>query len=538
MERFFTLHQSPLYQKLRESLSNGSFGDIISASVDPMDYQNAEDFRRDYLAAEIFSKFDSFDLGIDRSSVAIEKALDCEYTMYWVNRSLPHLRGDVNSRLTPHSVLFTAARKISKVLGSFDLDECIQLANWGPGATVSLPRTKGDAYYKLENQGNTASPLMRPYIEALDKFWPDIPVTVTYVPGSRMITVPKSAKTDRVIAIEPDWNMFFQKGVGAMIRSRLSRCTGLLRSDAQERNQNLARLASIEGSTLATVDLSSASDSISLELVCQLLPADWFSHLFNMRSPCFQLDGKWYQNEKFSSMGNGYTFELETLLFWGLSAAIVDLVQPLDRTVSVYGDDIIISSETRDLLEETFSSVGFTVNKKKSFFEGPFRESCGKHFFRGSDVSPIYLRTPLRTVFDAYSCLNNIRRISTLPYGLDPFLKPIYDWLLDLIPQRYKLYVPSSLPSDSGIHADFDQVLPNIKVKRGGSEVRFRVPYFRFFRRPNEKTSWGILKKSLFILEHGSEYPEFGVNPLSISGRYVLSYTTVRRWDCSGPFLE
>jgi hypothetical protein len=156
----------------------------------------------------------------------------------------------------------------------------------------------------------------------------------------------------------------------------------------QTRNQRLAASGSLTGA-LATLDLSSASDTISREIVFELLPLDWAIYLARARTQEVLLpNGAVLSQEKFSSMGNGFTFPLETLIFWGLAAACCRS----DSDVSVYGDDIIVPTEHFEYLTEVLVACGFVVNTKKSYASGPFRESCGKDYIMGIDVRPYYPR--------------------------------------------------------------------------------------------------------------------------------------------------
>jgi hypothetical protein len=209
------------------------------------------------------------------------------------------------------------------------------------------------------------------------------------IPGiGKLSFVPKNAKTDRVIVIEPVINTFLQKGVGKAIRNRLLRAGCNLNS--QTTNQKLALLGSRDGS-LATIDLSSASDTISTELVRELLPHDWYSLLDSLRTPVVKTPAGIINQQKFSSMGNGFTFELESLIFFALCKSICDQ----DDLVSVYGDDIIVPVSHFDEVSWALSEFGFTLNKSKSFSSGFFRESCGKDFFGGIDVRPVYVKERL-----------------------------------------------------------------------------------------------------------------------------------------------
>jgi len=199
--------------------------------------------------------------------------------------------------------------------------------------------------------------------------------------------VPKNAKTERTIAIEPSLNNLIQNGIDKVMRRALKRA-GYDLTD-QERNQHLARRGSVDGS-LATIDLSSASDSISIELVRYLMPPDWLWLLSHSRSPTYTLNGSLSKYHKFTSMGNGFCFPLETLIF---AAAVKSCKRAHHSLVSdaVYGDDIIVDSSVAPLLIALLSYIGFRTNDDKTFVSGPFRESCGADWYRGRDVRPVYL---------------------------------------------------------------------------------------------------------------------------------------------------
>jgi len=186
-------------------------------------------------------------------------------------------------------------------------------------------------------------------------------------------------------------NGMFQLGIGSYMAARLKRF-GVDITD-QSRNQKLARLGSIEGG-LATLDLSSASDCISIGLVEHLLPHDWSAFLSRFRTGLMEYSDTVIKLEKFSTMGNGYTFPLETLIFWALAQSVCESKEESDA-VSVYGDDIIVPTHRYKLLVEVLHACGFVVNTKKSFAEGPFRESCGADYLSGINIRPYYLRSSL-----------------------------------------------------------------------------------------------------------------------------------------------
>jgi len=122
----------------------------------------------------------------------------------------------------------------------------------------------------------------------------------------------------RSICVEPGLTSFYQLALGEEIRRRLLRVGVDIRD--QTRNQLLAREGSVTG-LLATIDLSSASDTMSYELIRYLLPPDWFDLLTSFRSPSVTYKGSVIDLEMFSSMGNGFTFPLETLVYWSLTYA-------------------------------------------------------------------------------------------------------------------------------------------------------------------------------------------------------------------------
>jgi hypothetical protein len=128
-------------------------------------------------------------------------------------------------------------------------------------------------------------------------------------------------------------------------------------------------------------------------LVWDQLPYDWACLLDLFRTPVVAYKGENYLLEKFSSMGNAYTFELESLLYYSLTLSVCQYLKISSQDVSVYGDDIICPVEAYDLLQRVLNACGFLFNENKSFASGPFRESCGADFLDGFDIRPWYLKT-------------------------------------------------------------------------------------------------------------------------------------------------
>jgi hypothetical protein len=263
-------------------------------------------------------------------------------------------------------------------------------------------------------------------------------IHIEIVPGNVMFTVPKKTDIDRVACKEPDYNMFIQKGVGNHFRSSLRRI-GINLND-QSINRSLARVGSTDGS-LATLDLSSASDSVTTELVFQLLPVTWFTFLDAVRCQVTVLDdGEEHRNCMFSSMGNGFTFELESLIFYALARA-TSYFTGTRGVVSVYGDDIIVPTRMAVDVIRVLSYMGFQVNPDKSHVDGPFRESCGGHYWNGVDITPFYVKKPITKLVDVIDVANKLRFWGDLKIGSERFSSVIDDeveaiwlWLKGFVP--------------------------------------------------------------------------------------------------------
>jgi len=196
----------------------------------------------------------------------------------------------------------------------------------------------------------------------------------------------------------------------------------------------LARIGSID-SSLATLDLSSASDSVSTGLVAEMLPVCWHTLLDSVRSPVTLIDGEEHVNQMFSSMGNGFTFELESLLFYVLTRATC-YFRGIRGIVSVYGDDIICPSAVVPDLEWVLQFYGFQVNPDKSFSTGSFRESCGGHYDNGVDITPFYIKAPISSLPDLIDVANKLRKWAEIPglCVLDPEVEDIWLWLKSFVP--------------------------------------------------------------------------------------------------------
>jgi len=294
----------------------------------------------------------------------------------------------------------------------------------GPGASQGA--TSDNFYTKLfdSNLTCTTERLYRDYRCAISR-WPawnhaEIARQTMFdhkvVVGNRLSFVAKTTDISRTICTEPNLNMLFQKGIGAYLDQQMLKRWKISMSYQQSWNRWLARKGSIDGS-FGTIDLSSASDSVSLTLLREILPPYVFRWLERTRSPFVTLPGgERCELHMVSSMGNAFTFPLQTMLFASLVVASYKLMGIKPEACSseranwgVFGDDIIVRKDSYEFVVRALQMFGFEVNVGKSFNSGYFRESCGGDYYHGFDIRGVYMKH-LSTSADVYSIINRLVR--------------------------------------------------------------------------------------------------------------------------------
>jgi len=258
--------------------------------------------------------------------------------------------------------------------------------------------------------------------------------TVDWDQTARLMFVPKDYKTSRSISMEPIGFQFAQQGVLWYFEHYLSRSkvSSFVDLDRQEANQEAAQYGSFTGQ-VDTIDLSSASDSVAWKLVQRIMPSNLLRHLHATRSTHVsfrrdflvpyckpQGDDIVISPLKFAPMGSALCFPTQCCIFVA-TVITVGLIQSLGRDwkdptalvgvdldnlmqysfgkfgktsagrfqpPQVYGDDICLDHRLLFNVMDALTAMGFTVNREKSFFgQDTFRESCGKYYSRGHDVS-------------------------------------------------------------------------------------------------------------------------------------------------------
>lgn len=447
-------------------LKYGEHKQLAEKKIDPRDYRSAASFAKDHQSVKLLAKFPKLKTGIDTKAVGRQKFLAAEIQCMKTNaRFRDHSSGSKQFEPRVERILSNARRKIAKILGPVPSFSEMDF-RFGPGATFGV-RGETSPFNKLVADLECTDAMVPTLQEFLEEFpgWmiPGV-YDVTVIPGSELAFVSKDATTDRPICIEPLLNGLMQKGIGSWIRLCLKRVG--LDLDDQTANQKLASMALELG--LATVDFQSASDTIAFLIVLELLPIEWVNLLERCRSPNFWDGHHWVSFHKFSSMGNAYTFELETLIFYSLAKACCDelgIEAHIRENMSVYGDDVIIPSGAFDLFQEVSEICGFTVNKKKSFKDGLFYESCGHDYFNGEFVRPFLWKREFSKLTSAFYAANTIKRMAKLSNtllskeGCDVRFLPVYNQCVAGIPSRLRRKGPEGF-GDGHLISDFDEATP------------------------------------------------------------------------------
>lgn len=370
----------------------------------------------------------------ERKAAALKAWEDGEALCYSTNQRLsPFLVSPLSSD-APAVFLRRVRRRLLSWLGQApDDDELKARARHGPGTTFSSKVANPTAADKYDDTMSLTSGASWYLANIVGTKWgalagaryvsnPDD--CVQFTKGNRWTTVPKTALTHRNIAIEPSLNIYFQLAVGSALRARMRKRAGWDLDNVAGIHREMARQSSIDG-RFATIDLSNASDSLCKNLVRVLLrDSSWLPILEDLRSTRTLVNGRWHVLEKFSSMGNGYTFELETCIFAAIAAECLVLrgIEPkFGQSLFVFGDDIIVPTEAAQLVVDTLQWSGFQVNKDKTFLAGPFRESCGGDYYLGVPVRGYYLKEGLSNVHhDRIFAIHNGSKVVLENAKVDP----------------------------------------------------------------------------------------------------------------------
>lgn len=365
------------------------------------------------------------------------------------------------------------------------------LANhWAPGPGSSRLADSRNFYSKFfDSDWSYTNPFVLQYFTALvsgsttwtsaiaewsKKFRP------VQVEGNTFFTVLKKEEISRTCCTEALLNMCIQKAIGSWIeKDCLLRRHKIDLARQPDFNRELCRRGSID-SSYGTIDSTSASDSIATSLCTwSIQNKTLLGLILATRSETSRLpDGSVVKLRMVSTMGNGFTFPLETAIFSCAVRAVYRMkgLTPLcgdpatGANYGVFGDDIVCLTETFDAVTKLLVRLGFLVNEEKSFNTGPFRESCGFDYFNGFNVRPIYVKR-LRLSQDVYKTFNRLARWSAVNrIPLVRTLSMLQAWTRMVV-------VPFSESDDAGFKVPAS-VLEGAKLNQFG-HIRYKayVPY-------------------------------------------------------------
>lgn len=465
--------------------------DLVSMSIDPRSYSDATSYYRDACVVSFLKKFSGEIDGVDRVKTATDKWWDAERQNYWTNQRLlsyvpqryPGFRPGLPEADVAVSAFLQSVRKvIEEWVGHAPPPLCE--GRFGPGATISDRGRLVTVPDKI-----TSTPTLTP-----NALWylPQWSATMwardalkhgrqpSFVRGNRFATVPKTALTDRCIGVEPSINVFYQLGLGRSLRLRLRNVTGWDLDSAQDLHRRIAREASVSRE-FATLDLSNASDTVCKNLVRVLMPPSWVSQLEALRSPTTEVEGRTVVLEKFSSMGNGFTFELETILFAAICSCVLKETGlgegKLGKDLFVFGDDIICPDGAVRAVTAALNFCGFTVNDSKSFSgDVPFRESCGGDFYMGESVRPFFVKEEPNALAQKFALVNGIRKAFSRGSPFEMGGSQLRAWrrAIDWLPSGVQFYGPGWL-GDCVIHTEEEQRWTTKVDQWGTTYVRVTV---------------------------------------------------------------
>lgn len=221
-----------------------------------------------------------------------------------------------------------------------------------------------------------------------------------------VIAVPKTASKPRIIAEEPTPMQFCQQGVRRWIYDHLERVNVFTKGHVNFTDQSINQSLALDSSLTrqySTIDMSDASDRITVRHIESMLKKypDYLGAIMACRSTRAQVNGKIIPLSKFASMGSALCFPTMAMFFFAVcvSALTKHVQRPsfLDvykasRKIFIYGDDIIVPTESTPDVIAALTAFGGKVSTAKSFWKGYFRESCGVDAYKGIDITPVYLR--------------------------------------------------------------------------------------------------------------------------------------------------
>lgn len=400
---------------------------LLELKVDPAQYneQQVHLYASDVQLVKFLSKYPFIGAKMRAEEVAIEKLLKQESLNALTNHRWT--LGDFSDGEL--SQIEAVTHQLELILGPAPTPvEVLEKAAWGPGTVVGNTYGGGmtGPEFKFAQKATLTPNLtsVAPWVVTHYPEWSASMLAINQhdwfrvVPGDVLFTVPKKFEESRCAMKQAMINIWLTRGIGRTILKRLHSRAGLDLLHQQGENRRLARIGSGTG-IFCTLDLTSASDSVCRAPLRSVLSPAWFAWLYSTAARRFRLPTGYtsvgfpskttYRDyEMMSSMGCGFTFELQTALFLAICRSVVpgqwvastraggrcELRYP---HIGVNGDDIIVPTAYAKRVIELLTLFGLTVNVNKSHYNAApgFRESCGGDYLFGVPVRPLFLHKGL-----------------------------------------------------------------------------------------------------------------------------------------------
>lgn len=413
----------------------------------------------------------------------------------------------------------------------------------GPGSTFE--RVKGNRKYSPRSL--TWYTCLEPYFQKSMIFNSDESYaasnedfsTVCHESTVRVITVNKTLKAPRTIAIEPTVMQMAQQSLKDFLVKAIERgslTAGHVNFRDQSVNQRLA-LESSKTRKYATLDMKDASDRVTKKAIWLLLSVNphFRDLVFSTRSSKAYVLGESISLNKFASMGSALCFPMMAMYFYTLVIIGVlkhkglqpsyENIKSCKKGVYIYGDDIIVPIDVVDSVITTLTNFGNVVSLHKSFWLGSFRESCGVDAYDGCDITPVYMRHKI-----PQKCGETNQVVSVIETINQFFNKKLYRTALLLKDKVEKLMgkLPFLPDNSSGLGWRFDvgdhspRKRWNRKLHRLEVQALVPTPIYKKDRIGN----YNALAKSLVNLERRGLYTDV-YNPVSQDDK-TLTHSPVR----------
>ncbi|UUW21263.1 MAG: RNA replicase beta chain [Sanya fiers-like virus 14] len=512
------------------------YGEVCKELFDcsPFDYTASYNYQLDTQAIALFKKSVYLKYDGDIKAEAVEHFVKVDGEIPKDPEDLPILEDA--------GFVYECQRMISSILG--DLPDLSTLeVSMTSGTNASYNTSKSTVADKLGRSIRVSPTAVNPLIEFLESAPALKRVAMTH--GIDIMSnqangdncpefqvVPKQYNKGRGIVKTHFGDMLLQRAYGLYMKKRLLK-VGIDIQSAQDTHKFVLKHFH---DSFATIDLSDASDRISTVLVKALLPHDWYYQLCKIRNRFVKLpDGSVHELNKFMCQGCGFTFELETLLFYCIAMTAMRRAGQKPCAL-VFGDDTIVPDASSSVVMQAYTSCGLVVNFNKSFSHSSFKESCGYDTFDGIPVRPLYIKDLGHEKVFAYIKLANIifRLARNLFGGLNNavYCNRARNRIIRLFKDKYRYEVPVAAGDIAFIS---DEVKPTYSSSGN---------FFRYFKRTYKRSDYKLPVKeeaseSAYILAgHSSRGDLVRFSKYDITSARLYGFPSTNRYWVTDVNLE